>query len=617
MLTIIGLIIGFVVFAISENEKKAYKKTIQINKKYKFITDDNNFYTFLKKEDLSIYENDILEYIKKTVENSITKNIYYLYLQSNFLGKNTVYDFFDYLKEHGKIIIDNDDLLGCSIIKDKNLIESIIANVQQTCADDIQSLEDFFNEKFHGEYYSIAYLDNDEGMRSFYTYGCVYTHKYLNDEGIQFEKNSKIYTIYETMIDSAIAKNIDDAQKEKDVSSSKYFFDNINKIIKDINMSFTNYLEIVSKEGAYLDEAIVIVNKEEILAENIKEQLFLIENKRNLYNAIYNNYKNKNDILAYFQYAFEKFPAPFWAINDITFEIKCNNKNNILHIETLLPSIDSTPKNVSVKSIDKEGSILYNKYSERELIDVYNNFIYQYIMSIIYYTFKIDREFYIDKLILNCKLRHIEKSTGRHRTDYVASIAFNSKDYFTLNFNLLDAKDCFIHYNGIASESFTKARSISPISSFNDTRGLRAAKNTSQRINLVTMPWRDFEFLVKEIFDKSYKGKNYSIELTQASRDGGVDIIIHDYDPINGGIILVQVKRYSHIVGIEAVRALYGILSDHGAMKGILVTTSHFGRDARNFVKNKPLTLIDGENLLKLLENSGFSNFYISPTNYK
>src|SRR5690606_27902672 len=38
----------------------------------------------------------------------------------------------------------------------------------------------------------------------------------------------------------------------------------------------------------------------------------------------------------------------------------------------------------------------------------------------------------------------------------------------------------------------------------------------------------------------------------------------------------------------------------------ILVTTSHFGSDAYNFAKDKPLSLIDGDNLLQLLIKHNF-----------
>jgi restriction system protein len=49
---------------------------------------------------------------------------------------------------------------------------------------------------------------------------------------------------------------------------------------------------------------------------------------------------------------------------------------------------------------------------------------------------------------------------------------------------------------------------------------------------------------------------------------------------------------------------------NEGANKGILVTTSDYGPDAYGFAKGKPLTLLNGGNLLHLLEKHGH-NFKI------
>ncbi len=44
--------------------------------------------------------------------------------------------------------------------------------------------------------------------------------------------------------------------------------------------------------------------------------------------------------------------------------------------------------------------------------------------------------------------------------------------------------------------------------------------------------------------------------ITQASRDEGVDGVAINEDPIVGGLCIVEAKRYSKIVGLEAVHAL-------------------------------------------------------------
>lgn len=71
------------------------------------------------------------------------------------------------------------------------------------------------------------------------------------------------------------------------------------------------------------------------------------------------------------------------------------------------------------------------------------------------------------------------------------------------------------------------------------------------------------------------------------------------------GKIVIQAKRYTNVVGVSAVRDLYGTLMNDGAMKGILVTTSNYGNDEYEFAKGKPIQLINGAELLGLLEKHG------------
>jgi restriction system protein len=95
-------------------------------------------------------------------------------------------------------------------------------------------------------------------------------------------------------------------------------------------------------------------------------------------------------------------------------------------------------------------------------------------------------------------------------------------------------------------------------------------------------------------------------EHSAASRDGGVDAIAFDPDPIRGGKIVIQAKRYTNCVGVSAVRDLCGTVHNEGATKGILVTTSDFGKDAHDFARGKPLKLLSGGELLYLLQKHGY-----------
>ena len=120
------------------------------------------------------------------------------------------------------------------------------------------------------------------------------------------------------------------------------------------------------------------------------------------------------------------------------------------------------------------------------------------------------------------------------------------------------------------------------------------------------MDWEDFEHLCRELFERAFAGSGAEVKVTQASRDQGVDAIVFDPDPLRGGKIVIQAKRYTNTVDVSAVRDLYGAVINEGAVKGILVTTSRYGPESYSFAKDKPLTLLNGNELLGLLEKHGY-----------
>lgn len=108
----------------------------------------------------------------------------------------------------------------------------------------------------------------------------------------------------------------------------------------------------------------------------------------------------------------------------------------------------------------------------------------------------------------------------------------------------------------------------------------------------------EFELLITNLF----AAMGLDTRLTRPSRDGGVDCVAYDPRPIFGGKVVIQAKRYKNTVGVSAVRDLFGTVQNEGASKGILVTTSGFGKATFDFAAGKPLELLDGSNLLYLLQ---------------
>src|SRR5829696_5504902 len=118
------------------------------------------------------------------------------------------------------------------------------------------------------------------------------------------------------------------------------------------------------------------------------------------------------------------------------------------------------------------------------------------------------------------------------------------------------------------------------------------------RPNLLELKFTEFESLIQNLFTKM----GLETRQTGPSRDGGADCVAYDPRPIFGGKVIIQAKRYKNTVGVSAVRDLFGTLQNEGASKGILVTTSGYGKAAFDFAANKPLELLSGSNLLHLLQ---------------
>jgi restriction system protein len=174
----------------------------------------------------------------------------------------------------------------------------------------------------------------------------------------------------------------------------------------------------------------------------------------------------------------------------------------------------------------------------------------------------------------------------------------------------LDAKACFRHLAGISTPNVTNAAPIRPIfvMDMNDERivpNKDVAGGLEAESNLATMPWDDFEHLVRQLFEWMFTNDGVEVKVTRASRDRGVDAIMFDPDPVRGGKYVLQAKRYTRTVDVAAVRDLYGTIVNEGANRGILVTTATFGPDAYEFAKNKPISLIDGPNLIAHLRKHG------------
>ena len=100
-----------------------------------------------------------------------------------------------------------------------------------------------------------------------------------------------------------------------------------------------------------------------------------------------------------------------------------------------------------------------------------------------------------------------------------------------------------------------------------------------------------FEKMVVEL----YGIRGYSAKQIGATGDHGVDVVVQTP---KGEKWIVRCKKWRGSVGEPVVREFFGTMHHEKADRGILVTTGTFTRQAREWAKGKPLSLVDGKEFL-------------------
>ena len=285
-----------------------------------------------------------------------------------------------------------------------------------------------------------------------------------------------------------------------------------------------------------------------------------------------------------------------------------------LAIDYELPTVSIVPEVSEYKYVKSKDSISKVMRKAADIKSIYEDIISGTCLRTIHEIFESDRGKYIEIVIFSGYINTVDPATGSDIKPYLVSVRTTRDIFLKINLNRVDKKVCLRNLGAQVSPHPEETQAVKPVVEFNmyDKRFVDQADIISEldsRPNLMDLDPFEFENLVSNLFNKM----GLDTKQTVSSKDGGVDAVAFDPRPILGGKVVIQAKRYKNTVGVSAVRDLYGTMLNEGASKGILVTTSHYGPDAYNFQKDKPLELIDGGGLLYLLDNVGISARIIFP----
>ena len=435
----------------------------------------------------------------------------------------------------------------------------------------------------------------------------TYTLKYSADQ-----YSSKILEYYETQIKNRpLLKYYSSFSKED-------FYEKYNPVLKCVlNRVKSSKLEYPLVSGYHIGIPYVIPLIDNKINSHIPENLsFELDNfinslfqdfeckqheKLQLLESLHIKYlESFNGLKAFIKFLLEDSWFSFEFERKV--ELETDEENGILIVDYQLPNRQEIPN----EGVTKEYTWGY--FSESKFKKIYEETIYSIVIRTLAETFHYDDKKYISSVCFNGKSIERNPATGQLDTRYILSIMVKREDIESLDMLHIKPKECFKFLKGVSASKLYEITEIKPIITpqFSDKRFIQSRNiDFSNSTNIAEMDWEDFEHLVRQIFEWEFADKGGEVNVTQSSRDGGVDAIVYDLDPIRGGKIIIQAKRYTNTVPVSAVRDLYGTIINEGANKGILITTSDYGPDSYKFAQGKPITLLNGAHLLYLLEKHG------------
>ncbi|MFY1689135.1 restriction endonuclease [Plantactinospora sp. WMMB782] len=277
-----------------------------------------------------------------------------------------------------------------------------------------------------------------------------------------------------------------------------------------------------------------------------------------------------------------------------------------LLIEYELPLQDVVPT-VAAYRYTKANGMMPSPRKDAETKKLYSDLLARLTLRTLAETFGATTPDMVESIVFNGYVSTKDRATGRAVRPLLISISAE-RDRFAeieLDERELDPVLCLrSHLNAIVSPHPYDLEGVRPVMTFDLSKykfvdEMDVVAGMDSRTDLLNLSPGEFEHLIRRLFE----AVGMRSWVTQASKDEGVDGVAVNEDPIVGGLCIIQAKRYSKIVGLEAVHALAGVMEHKRAAKGVLVTTSWVGKASRDFATaNGRIEIIEGRNLKHMLK---------------
>jgi restriction system protein len=255
-------------------------------------------------------------------------------------------------------------------------------------------------------------------------------------------------------------------------------------------------------------------------------------------------------------------------------------------VEYELPPQSVVPVERDYKYVQSRDEIDTLARPVKEIKDRYARLIAMVALRTIHEAFAAGKSGLVGVVTFNGHVSTKDRATGQPVRPCLISVSAPQELFVTFVLADLDPVACLHKLNALVSLHPYDLEAVRPVvdfetllSQYKFVEGMDAVAGLDSRPDLLDMTPTEFEHLVRQLFE----AMGMESWVTQASKDDGVDAVAVNEDPVFGGLCVIQAKRYRGAVGVEAVRALAGVMEDKHATKGIMVTTSWVTKDGHAF----------------------------------
>jgi restriction system protein len=277
-----------------------------------------------------------------------------------------------------------------------------------------------------------------------------------------------------------------------------------------------------------------------------------------------------------------------------------------LLVEYELPRQDVVPAVAGYRYLKIKDEIQPVPRKDAEVKKLYEQLVARVALRTLAEAFDAVPAMLVNGIVFNGYVSAKDRMTGKPIRPLLISVHASREAFgeIVLDEPELDPKACLTGFlNAVVSPHPYDLEAVRPVVQFDLSKykfveEMDVIAGLDSRLDLLTLTPTEFEHLIRKLFEEI----GMKSWVTQASRDDGVDGVAVNEDPIVGGLCIIQAKRYSKIVGLEAVHALAGVMEDKNAAKGVMVTTSWVGKASRDFAaRNGRIEIIEGRHLKSLL----------------